>query len=64
MKELDEALRAAAADEAETESLLREKAEELHRAGKHSMASTYDQAAAKAEDRANVWRGLLKKDRK
>lgn len=61
MKELDEAVRYNAADEEATASALHDKADELERAGNHKLASAYHQAATKAEGRANVWRGLLKK---
>lgn len=49
-----------AADEESTATALRDKAEQLERAGDFRKASTYYKAAAKAEDRAKVWRGLLK----
>lgn len=56
---LDAEARRCAADEEATRTLLTDKAEELHRTGNHRLASAYDRAAAKAEDRAGVWRALL-----
>lgn len=60
MKEFDEAVRYNAADEESTASALRDKAEMLESAGDHQQASVYYNAAAKAENRAGVWRNLLK----
>jgi hypothetical protein len=56
---VDSAFRDAASEEAETATLLRDKAEELEKAGNFAQASVYHNAAAKADDRAGVWRGLL-----
>lgn len=53
------AIRMEAADEEHTASLLRDRASELEAAGDHAQASTYYEAAAKAEQRAATWRGLL-----
>ncbi|MEV4599459.1 hypothetical protein AB0K15_18865 [Amycolatopsis sp. NPDC049253] len=58
-KKLAEAYRRNAADEESTATALRDKAEQLEHAGDFRMASTYFTAAAKAEQRAQVWRGLL-----
>lgn len=60
MGKLDDAARYNAADEATTATLLRDKAAELESAGNHAQASVYHNAAAKADDRASVWRGLLR----
>jgi len=59
MKEFDEAVAHNAADEACTASALRDRANELESAGDYRMASVYHNAAAKADDRADLWRGLL-----
>lgn len=60
MSEIDTAVRLAAADEAATATLLREKAAELDRNRDFDKASVYYDAAVKADDRAGVWRGLLR----
>ena len=60
-KGFDEAVRYNAADEETTASALRDKAEELESNGNHKQASVYYNAAAKAENRAGVWRNLLRK---
>lgn len=59
MKELEEAIRYNAADEASTATALRDRAAELEREGNHRQASTYHNAAANADNRAGIWRGLL-----
>lgn len=61
MKELDDALRHNAADEASTATLLRDEAAKQEREGNHKRASAYHNAAAKADNRAGLWRRLLKK---
>ncbi|MTD55724.1 hypothetical protein [Amycolatopsis pithecellobii] len=61
MRNLDDAARDVVEDEVETGMLLRERAEELKQAGDHRQAAVYDRAAAKADNRAGVFRGLLKK---
>ncbi|WP_028933966.1 hypothetical protein [Pseudonocardia spinosispora] len=58
-KELDESIRYNAADEESTASALRDTAKEHEKAGNYRQASVYYKAAAKAEDRAKVWRKLL-----
>lgn len=60
MSGLEDAARYNAADEATTASLLRDKANELERDGNYGRAAVYHRAAAKADDRAGVWRQLLK----
>ncbi|RJQ84747.1 hypothetical protein [Amycolatopsis panacis] len=59
-KRLKAEYRRYAADEAVTATALTDKANALEAAGKFRQASPYFQAAAKAEDRAAVWRNLLK----
>lgn len=54
------AVRQNAADEASTATALRDKANEHEKAGNHGQAAVYHNAAQKADDRADVWRGLLK----
>lgn len=60
MSEIDAVVRRTAADEAVTAQLLRDKAAELEKAGNYEMASTYHNAAQRADDRAGVWRQLLR----
>ncbi|WP_027947231.1 hypothetical protein [Amycolatopsis taiwanensis] len=60
MKKFDEAVRYNAADEESTATALRDKAEMLESIGDHKQASVYRNAAAKAENRAGVWRNLLR----
>lgn len=59
MKKFDQAVAYNAADEESTASALRDRASELESAGNYRQASVYYNAAAKAEDRADLWRGLL-----
>lgn len=59
-KGLDDAARYNAADEAHTAQLLRDKADEHEKKGDHRQEAVYRNAAAKADDRADVWRGLLR----
>ena len=55
-----DAVRANAADEASTATALRDKADMLDAVGDHKKASVYRNAAAKADNRASVWRDLLR----
>ncbi|NIJ11051.1 hypothetical protein FHU38_001395 [Saccharomonospora amisosensis] len=59
MKKFGQAVSYNAADEASTASALRDRANELEGSGDYRRASVYHNAAAKAEDRADLWRGLL-----
>ncbi|SEB28755.1 hypothetical protein SAMN04489727_2142 [Amycolatopsis tolypomycina] len=54
------AVRANASDEAATATALRDKAEEHERNGNYRQAAVYNNAAAKADERADVWRDLLR----
>ncbi len=54
------AVRANAADEASTATALRDVADEHERNGNYRQAGVYHNAAAKADDRAEVWRDLLR----
>lgn len=60
MSGIDNAARAAAADEASTATALNDRAAELENKGNHKQAAVYRNAATKAEGRASTWRGLLK----
>ena len=50
----------AAVEEAETASLLRDKADEHEKNGNHRQEKVYRNAAARADARANVFRDLLR----
>ncbi len=54
------AVRANATDEASTASALRDKANEHERNGNHPQAAVYHNAAGKADERADMWRDLLR----
>ena len=55
---ISKAARQVVAEETETADLLRQKANEHEANGNHRQERVYRNAAAKADDRAALWRGL------